>query len=103
MILTWYGLLPLTSMMSPSFLPIKAAPRGESLEILPWNGSDSTEPTIVYVPFLPSSRYSTSTVEPKPIFLESPFFSTISSEFAKMFSISVIRPSTSACLALAAS
>ena len=89
--------------MSPTVLPTKASPNGQELEILPLTGSDSTVPTIMYETSLLFSRKRIVTVEPKPTFLLLALPSSMISAFAKMFSISLIRPSTSACLPLAAS
>ena len=83
---------------SPNCLPIKACAIGESLEILPENGSASALPTIVYsffhqflkVTVLPMETSSWST----------PSLSMISAKRI-IFSNVVIRPSTKACSSLA--
>ena len=94
--------MALTSMMSPTDLPIMASPKAQEFEILPLNGSLSTVPTIIYSASLPVSTNLHVTVEPKPTRLPLEFSSKISLLF-KISSISLIRLSTSACFCLAAS
>ena len=85
------------------FLSTTARPSGETFEINPLSGFDSTVPTIVYVSIVSSLKSLIVTFEPKTTPFDLVVFSEMILTLARMFSISLILPSISACLFLAAS
>ena len=102
----WFSFPPITTTtVSSIFLPLIAAPTGDSVEILFWSGFASKVPTTSNVSTLPAngpSRYSIVTFLPTLTTSSFPSW-VIIIEFLIMYSSSLIRSSNLPWFSLAAS